>query len=175
MKQTPFLFCLIALLGACAPQMGLTLESSNAISHEVTQDEVYCGADQGAILTEGDYVIRSPFDEFSVDHLTLVSGKPHDGLRIFSTNEMRFYQLNQYESCNSESVRMFRSDNDGNIYEVLFEKNGDILKEVSTDYLGTVREKNGLFSFCPYDNISGNEICDSYRFDEGNFVYVSTY
>lgn len=174
MRTLSLLFLFGTLLSACALPKGLWIKSSNATSREVTEEDVYCGADLGATLTEGDYVLRTAFDKLPLGQLTLVTGKPHDGLRSFSANGFPLYQLNQYASCNSESVRMFRGDNDGVIYEVLFEKNGEILKEVLTDSLGTIKEEDGLFSFCPYDNTTGMVLCDSYRFESGDFIYVST-
>ncbi len=183
MKYFSKLFVLgLLVLTGCTPHVGLELSSSDVQTHVVAEGDAYCGASEGSVVSEGNYTIQSyvkgvQVDELALGPLTLVSGEPHDDLHLLPMpfNGQDLYQLSQYESCNSESTRLFTMDALGKIHALRFLKNGTILSEVSTDEAGSIGFQDGTFSFCPYDNTTGEFVCDFYESNGEDLEYVNTH
>jgi len=177
-KKFAILVAILAFLAAVffwtKSSSGLVLLSMDAQVSTVDEGALYCGAPvAGASLAVGHYVLKSSSSSLDVGELTLVSGTPHDNVHLLPMRleGKAIYKLAQYESCNSESVRLFSLDSNGTIEALLFIKDGVSSVVVSSDYMATVQYADGVFSFCPYDNVSGEAICDFYLYKEGALEY----
>ncbi len=161
------------MLTACSKDP--VLSSTDFKMYSVSPDQLYCGAPvAGASLVTGHYSLTSVKNSLDLGELTLVSGTPHDALHLLpmQVDGKALYKLAQYETCNSESVRLFSLDSDGKIEALPFIKDGVSSTEVSSDYQAMIEYKDGVFSFCPYDNLSGQSLCDAYQYKDGAFEYL---
>ncbi len=181
MKKSLILFLALGfLLAACTPSNGLFLRGVEVQSKKIAEGDGYCGADPGSNLEIGSYTLENRMngkvvDEVFLGELTLVSGKPHDDLHKlpFQLEGQDIYSLAQYESCNSEALRLFRVDEEGQIQSLPFVRAGQSSDWVSTNYLGMLQFEDGRFTFCPYDQVSGAERCSSYEYREEEVHYVN--
>lgn len=168
------LICFAAILFKMNSSFGLTLVSVDAQVTTVDEGGLFCGAPlAGASFAVGHYALKSSSSSLDVGELTLVSGTPHDDVHLLPVRleGKAVYKLAQYESCNSESIRLFSLDSNGRIEPLSFVKDGVSSFEVSSDYTAKVDYVDGVFRFCPYDNVSGAAICDSYLYKEGALQY----
>jgi hypothetical protein len=149
---------------------GLILVSDEVQREEIPEGGLYCGGAVGDLWSQGTYHLENwqngvQVDSYPLGIMTFVEGKLHDDLHFFAEVEGDvLYSLFQYASCSNERVQLFTLTEEGKIVKVPFIKEGNRLDEEFTEYREGISIEENRLNFCPYDNLSGQLVCDTYEY-----------
>jgi hypothetical protein len=143
---------------------------------------LYCGGSPGDKEYHGRFALISVRNGKVASQLQLdpetffVTGRPHDGLHVFtlSAHGQALLNLYQYENCNNESLEFYRLDPQGRLARVRFlrKDGGQFPSEEGAIY--SSGEAGSIF--CSYHpSASPSVFCDAYRYDGKDFVQTKSW